>query len=98
MANARHNHWIIIDTASGSAVNLDKLLVNKIRWVGGATAGDRAVVQDAAGNTFWESVATGVNYVECDDFSTHGHRSSGRLLNGLIVPTLGSGKLYIYLD
>lgn len=97
MANSRSNKLWIVDTASGTAVTSEILLITKIRWVGGTTASHQAVIQDANGNPFWESIANGADYVECDDFSTHGQRSSSRYLNGLKVPTLGSGTLYIYL-
>lgn len=98
MANSKSNKIYVIDTASGTAVTLSPLVVNKIRWVGATTAGHTAVVQDQNANPFWSSVAGGANHVESDDFSQHSQRSSSRMLNGLLVPTLGSGVLYIYVD
>lgn len=98
MANTKYNKIVFIDTAGASAIRTDQLTINKIRWVDAGAAGDACVIQDQNNNTFWESVASGADYVESDDFSMGGQNSSGRRLDGLKVPTLSSGKLYIYLD
>ncbi len=94
MANNLQQNPLIIDTASGSALLTHAFRIKKIRWVGGTTAGHEAVLQHQNGQVFWASVCPGANYVEETDFSLMGqHRT---VLNGIKVPTLGSGKLYIY--
>lgn len=95
MANSTTLNPLVIDTAGGSAILTTTIRVRKIRWTGGSTAGHAAVVQDQNGNAFWESLASGANYVEESDFSTID--SNAIRINGLKVPTLGSGKLYIYM-
>jgi hypothetical protein len=94
MANDITKWPLVIDTASGTAVLTSSLRIKKIRWVNATTAGHQASIQDQNGNIFWESIASGANYVEESDFSTE--ESHRPVLYGLKVPTLGSGKLYLY--
>lgn len=94
MANDITKCPLVIDTASGTAVLTHAIRIKKIRWVNGTTAGHTAVIQDQNSNLFWESIASGANYVEESDF-TH-DESQRNVINGLKVPTLGSGKLEIY--
>jgi hypothetical protein len=98
MANIRRNGVYIIDTAGAGDIEpiACHVTVSKIRWVGGSTAGHEAKVTDSADNVFWDAFATGANYTESDDFAQR--NPSKRTLKGLRVPTLASGKLYIYTD
>ena len=84
------NPWII-DTASGSAILTSMAQVRSFRWTGGTTAGHSCVVQDQNGKVVWDSFANGANFLDEKVFEER----HGRTVNGLIVPTLGSGKLYI---
>jgi hypothetical protein len=94
MANNVSRNPLVIDTAGGSPITTQQLRIRKLRWVGGSAAGHQAIVQDQFGNVFWESIAAGANYVEETDFSTD--LTQRTVVSGLTVPTLGSGKLYIY--
>lgn len=98
MANIRRKGLYIIDTAGAGDIEANSvgITIAKIRWVGGTTAGHEAKVTDAFDNVFWDTFATGANYVESDDFAQR--NASKRTIDGLRVPTLGSGKLYIYTD
>lgn len=64
--------------------------IKNIRWVGATTAGHACVIQDADGVTYWESLASGANYVESDLAERHWQKD-------FQVTTLASGRLYIYL-
>lgn len=94
MANDLTKAPLVIDTASGSALTTSSYKVKKIRWVGATTAGHSVVIQDQFARPFWESKAAGANYIEESDFSTY--TSNNVVLSGILVPTLSSGKIYIY--
>ena len=94
MANDLTGNPLKIDTADPGAIITTDIKISKIRWVGATTAGHQAVVHDQNSNLFWESICPGDNYVEESDFTTTNQNK--RTIHGLIVPTLGSGKLYIY--
>ncbi|MGL5936025.1 MAG: hypothetical protein ACRCZI_10460 [Cetobacterium sp.] len=94
MANEFSRYPIVIDTPGAGDILTTPIRIKKIRWVNATTAGHQAVVQDQNGNIFWETIASGPNYVEESDFSTD--MSNRVVINGLEVPTLSSGKLYIY--
>ena len=83
-----------VGTAAATVLSADALRVRGVRWVGATTAGHTAVIQDKNARIVWSSVATGANYVESDMVNT-GDR--GWDWDGLIVPTLASGILYIEL-
>jgi len=96
MANASTRRVYVIDTASGTAIHSLPIIVGKIRWVGGTTAAHLAEVQDASGNVYWASACPAADYVEESDFTTL-NSDRGMRMAGIKVPTLDSGKLYIYL-
>ncbi len=82
------NPWII-DTAASTTISTDNnLKLNYVRWVNATTSGHQCVIQNEDGMVIWESYANAANYVERDQLK--------RTINGMIVPTLDSGKLYIY--
>jgi hypothetical protein len=87
--NFAANPWMI-DTPGAGNVQSGDITVLCIRWVGASTAGHQAVLQDNNSRTVWEEVAAGANFStsECSNFFFSG---------GLKVPTLGSGKLYLYV-
>jgi len=64
--------------------------VKLVRWVGGTTAGHTVVIQDASGRVLWTVVATADNFTDQSLLETVWE-------TGFKVPTLASGKLYIYL-
>lgn len=98
MANRFKTDRFIIETAGATflraslAPGVPALLkIKNIRWVGGTTAGHQCIIRDAGGETYWESVASGPNYVESD--------LEDRLWQeDFAVTTLASGTLYIYLE
>lgn len=94
MANSLNQNPYVIDTAGATILSVVPIRIKKIRWVGGTTLNHTASVQDQNGNIFWESACPGESYVEESDFTTYDNQSA--VMNGLKVPTLGSGKLFIY--
>ena len=87
MANILVGNPLIIDTPGAGVLLTRQLDIQVIRWVG-AAAGALATIQDQNGIEKWAGVAAAANYAKSNfiDFT----------IAGLIVPTLGSGKLYLY--
>lgn len=98
MANILTQNPFVIDTPGTSVLTSMQLFVRAVAWEGDTASaiGDRATVQDLSGNLFYDKTANGANFNDFASFSTQG--KTGRYLNGLKVPTLGHGKLFIYLD
>lgn len=92
MANDLTSNPWIIDTAGAGVISSERLRVKGVRWAEATTAAHVAEIQDKNGKVKWRSVASGVNYVESDLIE-----SLGGDWDGIKVPTLGSGKLYIQL-
>jgi hypothetical protein len=94
MANSLTGNPIVVDTAGAGTLLLTRFEVVRIRWVSaGASAGDTVSVQDQHGNVKFASVAAGANYVESEGW----HYNSPLVFDGLKVPTLSSGTVYIYV-
>jgi len=91
MANDVTNSPFIIDTPGAGVIFAQAIRVRGIRWVGGTTAGHLVSVTDSNDIEKWASEAAGANHVEADDIYDE------KLWQGLKVPTLQSGKLYIEL-
>ncbi len=94
MANDLTKYPLVIDAASDAALLTSTFRVVKLRWIGATTAGHLAIVQDQNGNLFWESQAVGAGHIDESDFGVD--PSNRNILNGLRVPILSSGKLFIY--
>jgi len=93
MANNLNSRPIIIDTPGGAVLMTDLFRLKGVRWVSpSAVAGHLAQITDANDNPKWNSVATGANYVESDLVKHE------RACNGLKVPVLQSGTLYIEIE
>lgn len=88
MANALlGNPWIIDSTGTLTA---DMVQVRGIRWIGASTNAHAAVITNTDGVVKWASQAA---------TATLGTPEESLIpfpSGGLKVPTLGSGKLYIY--
>ena len=84
------NPWVV-DTASATAILTSWAEVRSIQWIGATSSGHEAVVQDQGGRVFWRRLSQGSN----QNFETEFQGKNGRLVNGLLVPTLTSGTLYI---
>lgn len=90
MANDVTGVPLIIDTAGSSTLTDYTFTATKIRWVGATTAGHTVSVQNKNGVVKFAGEATGANYSESEHFDPP------LIFEGLKVPTLGSGKIYIY--
>ena len=92
MANDLTQNPIKIDTAGSSVLTTKKLYPMSIRWVGAATAGHAASITDQNDKVVWSGVAAvGPNNVEAEQINVR------KPWNGLKVPTLASGVLWITL-
>ena len=92
MSNDLTEKPYIIDTASATLLSAQRLKIASIRWnAPSASAGHAVSVQTALGRVLWASVATGANYAEAESWPYE----SPLIADGLKVPTLGSGTLYI---
>jgi len=87
--NVTQNPWII-DTAG--TLTTGTMRVRLLRWVGGTTAGHECIVTDGQDQEKWRSVAAGSNHIDAD------HMESYQVWVGLKVPTIQSGRLYIYFQ
>lgn len=89
MANEFHDNYWILDTLG--TVSEEPVKIRAIRWVSaGAAAGHQIVLTDADGNTVWETVATGANYVEESRVPVD--------VPSLTLFARSSGTVYIYLE
>jgi len=83
------NPWVI-DTPGTALLTSMQVFVKGIRWIEGTTAGHLAEIQDKNGKVKWRSVIAGINPVESDLIE-----NIPGWWDGMKVPTLQSGKLYI---
>lgn len=94
MSNDLTGNPLVIDTAASSVLVTRRLEILRMRWVAkSASAGDDLDVHDGDGVSRWASVASSSNYVESEGW----HPDYPLVITGLIVPTIDSGTLYIYL-
>ena len=91
MANSYNNvNPYILDTVTDSMSPAGEFhAITLIRWVSGSLA-DAVSVQDAAGNVKWSATGVGAS---CTDQSAFNPPLE---MNGIKIPTLGIGKVYIY--
>jgi hypothetical protein len=66
------------------------LNIKGIRWVGATTAGHACIIQREDNLVYWESLASGANYIESDTIERQWQQN-------FKLTTLGSGRVYIYL-
>lgn len=80
--------WVI-DTQSATAITASRLKILHMEFTGYTDATHKCAVTDAAGNPVWQA----------DGRTDLDPVRSGIIgwINGLIVPDLDSGKLYVYL-
>ena len=88
---ASTSYPVVVSSAGNSVLVSNDISIDKVRWVGASTAGHQVEVKDKDGNSKFKSIATGSNYVESETFTTPLDSQ------GLVVPTLDSGVLYIYI-
>jgi len=87
MANSITSPVWKLDTTGTIVARGTMVRLRGIAWIGAGTAGDSCVIRDALGNDVWESVASGANFVDRDAPSI--------TINGLVLQTLSSGRVYI---
>ena len=92
MANVTTGNPYIIDTLTSTAITSDGFFLYALVWSSGSTA-DAISIQDEDGVVKYESTGSQANHSERmtwpNDYPV--------LFNGLKVPTLGSGKVYLYV-
>jgi hypothetical protein len=94
MANNIASNPLIIDTPGPGLITEKRLIILDIRWVGATTAGHQCVITDSQDVVKWVSVADAVNFV--DDCNPGGFE--GTFWDGLKVPIMGSGVLYLTIS
>lgn len=90
MANDITGNPYILDTATDSVSPTGAFHeIYMVRWTSGSVA-DAISLQDAAGKVKWSATGTIANNVDYSYFQP------ALAMNGLKIPTLGSGKVYVY--
>ena len=87
------NYPVVVNAPSVNPIKTNAFNITKIRWVGGSAAGHQAKVYDNLGNPKFATIAAGANYVESESYEVQ-----PLACQGLVVPTLDSGVLYIYIQ
>ena len=93
MADNLGSNPMKIESASATAKTTDRLKIRRIVWENPTTDADSCVVQNKDGNQIvkFDPAIAGYN----QEFSLG---SDGQWFKGLLVPTLDSGTLWVYLD
>lgn len=94
MANQLSGNPWVIDTAAATVLLDTWADIRLIRWVGAGVIGDECSVTDQNSRVIFSSFAATAKYKDEVSFEDR----QGLSVNGLIVPTLASGKVYIYFD
>ena len=92
MANSTVGNPFILDTATDTAIFTDDFLCYAIAWTSASTA-DAISIQTSSSDVKYASTGSVANYSE--RFVLPGEHPLR--FNGLKVPTLGSGKVYMYV-
>ena len=90
-----HNPWVV-DTASATLLTTEDVYLEALRWVGATVDGHQVLVKDGSGNIIFESLANGANFIDERSFGAE-YSGPRRVVGGIAVSTLASGKLYIHL-
>jgi len=69
--------------------NAGIFFVKHFRWVRATTAGHLCVIKSTSGDTIYESEADGPRFIDVQPFY--------KFTNGIVISSLDSGTLYIYL-
>lgn len=81
-------HQIACFTAPGDSIS-GRHLLKHIRWVGATTSGHALIIKDSAGVVIFDSLADGSNYIDVHPFY--------RIVDGIVIDTMQSGRVYAYL-
>lgn len=94
MSNSLVGNIWHVDTASATPILAAGKWrdIRRISWEGGTTAGHECKVTDTDGRVIFQRFATAANA----HFDQTYEGRFGQTVNGLIVPTLASGTVYIY--
>ena len=94
MSNSLVGNIWHVDTASATPIIAAGTWkdIRRIQWIGGTTAGHECVVTDTDGRVLFRRLAAAVN----SNFEMTFEGRFGQTCNGLIVPTLASGVVYIH--
>lgn len=76
-------------TAQGDSIP-GRWKVRTFRWLGATTAGHVLVVNDTNGNLIWESESDGPNFNDLHPLYDW--------VDGIVVQTMPSGRILVYLD
>lgn len=88
MAVTGFNVNILKMTAAADA-QTGRLHIDYIKWVGATTASHTLSVTNTAGAIIFESEADGANFIDLHPMD--------KWVNGVIVATMDSGTLYVFL-
>lgn len=93
MSNILDKNPMVIDTAGSTVLVTSKIYPQSIRLVvlASATIGESTVVTDKNDNVVWATTAPAAQFAEAEQLDSH------KPWEGLKVPTLPHGKLYITL-
>lgn len=99
MANDLTKKPWFVDTASGTNLTNDEVVIDRIVCIGDASAaGDAAIISDGSGKTIARFRADGANFHDEQEFYSSKRNIAAARFTGLRVPTLTSGmQLYIHL-
>lgn len=99
MANDLTKKPWFVDTASGTNLTNDEVVIDHIVCMGDASvAGDAAIITDGSGRTIARFRATGANFHDEQQFYGNKRNTPASRFTGLRVPTLTAGmQLYIHL-
>ena len=90
MAVSGTDTGVLTMSANGDAYPFVSILVS-CRWVGAGAAGDQCLLTDTSGETLFFSEANGANY-------TDGWAFDRKWVSGLVVATMDSGTLQVYMS
>lgn len=89
MANVLKGRIWIIDTAGATPIWLGRIKIKSIEWRNPGVIADTAVIQRSDGTEQFN--------FRCEVANQSQFRIVEDWIDGMIVPTLASGKLYVYI-
>ena len=93
-SNVLTGNPLIVDTAAATSIVTEYFEVVLIRWHNCGTASDNAIVQNAAGVVKWQA---NCSTTTLQDEQSAWPTDAPLRMQGLLVPTLSSGTLLIYV-
>lgn len=90
MANTFDGRVWIIDTAAATVLWPGRIKVKAVEWRNPVNINDTAVIQEKDGDEFMN--------LRCEVAGQSQYFLVENWMDGLIVPTLATGKLYVYIQ